>query len=49
MIEKDFVMDENYERDEDKTTSNSLIASMYTQMSGSTMAAGGIIVPFERD
>ena len=49
MIDFDYEMEDSYELNDENTTRNSLIASMYTQMSGNMMAAGGTTVPFDRD
>ena len=49
MIDYDFMRDDSYENDEDNTVSNSLIASMYTQMCVNYMPTGGIVVPFEKE
>ena len=49
MIDFDYEMEDSYELNDENTTRNSLIASMFTAMCGSTMAAGGTTVPFDRD
>ena len=49
MIDFDYEMEDSYETNDENTTSNSLIASMYTAMSSNMMTVGGTTVPFDRD
>lgn len=49
MIEIDYELDESYENDAENTTSNSLLAGMYTQMSTNTLVYGGTVAPLNRE